>query len=61
MSDIIDAANDQAELVLSVELSYRRPNGPKPTGRCLWCGEDVAPDRRWCDSDCRDQFERYAK
>lgn len=31
------------------------------TGYCLFCGEPVPPGRRWCDADCRDEWEREQK
>ena len=28
------------------------------TGACHYCGEDVDAERRLCDSDCRDMWQR---
>lgn len=28
------------------------------TGRCLNCGEELADGARWCDADCRDDWQR---
>lgn len=60
MADIIDMANDQAELILKHQLAdvARARPGPVATGVCLFCGEDVEPGRRWCDGDHRDAWER---
>ena len=27
------------------------------TGFCLFCDEPVAPERRWCDAECRDDWQ----
>ena len=27
-------------------------------GQCYWCGEPLPAPRRWCDADCRDDWER---
>lgn len=39
----------------------RKPAGPQPTGRCLWCDEPVAEGVRWCCVDCRDEWQRGRK
>ena len=28
------------------------------TGFCLWCNEKLPAEQRFCDSDCRDDFEK---
>lgn len=58
MSDIIDDANNQAELALQMCLRTRRPSGPTATGFCLSCETPVGEGMRWCDANCRDDFER---
>lgn len=73
MADVIDIANDIAELNLQAEISQAlKPTGPKPTGYCLYCEEQLHSDieiemiesnqfagiaKRWCDADCRDWWE----
>ena len=62
--DIGDQGNDAAELFKEAALSKRAPEGPKPRGYCLTCGEEFAPDddvRRWCDRDCRNYYEQAIK
>lgn len=27
------------------------------TGFCLYCGEPLSKGRRWCDAECRDEWE----
>lgn len=31
---------------------------PEPTGVCLNCCDAVPDGHRWCDADCRDDWER---
>lgn len=39
-------------------LLQRRPEGPVACGVCLNCGEPVStPGVRWCDADCRADWE----
>ena len=28
------------------------------TGKCLLCGQFVENERRWCNADCRDNYEK---
>ncbi|MDR3088105.1 MAG: hypothetical protein LBU45_09210 [Azoarcus sp.] len=62
MMDVVDIAQSAVE---RLEEAARRfgpgghpAPGPKATGRCLWCDEPLEDGRRWCDSDCRDDWER---
>lgn len=59
MSDDIDRAQNEVDRAQAEAQRMRRPEGPAPTGQCLECGELVAIPRRWCDSDCRDAWEKY--
>lgn len=61
MADEIDRANDQAERGLAEALRLRRPTGPAPTGRCLYCDEIVADTHRWCSVECREGWEKEAR
>lgn len=60
MPDIIDDANNTADLFLSAALQNQKHGASKETsgiGVCLNCGADVEGDRRWCDHECRDQWQ----
>ena len=61
MSDIIDNANDLVKLNEELALKAIR-NNLKPeaeyTGECLWCSEAVPEPKRWCDADCRNDWEK---
>lgn len=58
MSDIIDDANEQAELALAISLRARKPI-LAPTGCCYNCEADLPADRPlYCDADCARDHER---
>lgn len=57
--DDADRTQERAEKeAAALVLASKRPEGPAPTGQCLWCDEPTTPDRRWCDAECRNQWER---
>ena len=58
MSDQIDEAGDQAEFMLETALKNKKDPGPAPCGFCYNCQSSIAPGERWCDSDCRQDWER---
>lgn len=60
MSDDVDAANDNILLINEAFISRARRIAPevKATGECLYCTEVVGEGKRWCDTDCRDGWER---
>lgn len=61
MADIIDDANDLAEFHLQSALNNKAPEGPGHTGFCLNCDEPLSFPERWCDSDCREDWDRLNK
>ena len=58
MADEVDRAAQEEEMLLAEAIKARRPAGPVPTGRCLWCDEIVGDTMRWCSVECRDQWEK---
>lgn len=56
--DIIDQANEAAEVFRRSALSQRAAEGPAATGFCLNCDAHVAPKQRWCDVHCREDWEK---
>lgn len=59
MADIVDRANDVAALMAEAavaEISRAQP-AARATGFCLWCGYVVTDGARWCDAECRDDWE----
>jgi hypothetical protein len=57
-ADNLDVASDREELERQISARIRKPEGPQPTGRCLWCDEILGDYHRWCDAGCRDMWER---
>ncbi|TXF11919.1 DUF2116 family Zn-ribbon domain-containing protein [Pelomicrobium methylotrophicum] len=57
--DEADLTAERLEREMARLLQLRRDSGPAPTGACLWCGEKLAHPLRWCDEDCRDDWERH--
>ena len=57
MADIIDLGNEAADTFLRAALSTRKPTGPEYNGHCYNCGDKVPYPRRWCDADCRDDWQ----
>lgn len=62
MADIIDIANDAADLFLSEALKKRQHDAILPTtgtGSCLHCDEVLLETtRRWCGVECRDAWQK---
>lgn len=59
MADIIDQANEAADIYTRSSLSWRKHTAPSATGLCLNCDADLSDSgRRWCDTDCRDDWEK---
>lgn len=57
--DEIDKANERAEqfLVHSIACAAKGQALPIATGHCFNCSNGLALDERWCDSDCRNDWE----
>lgn len=61
MADEIDNGNETAEFFLTLALRNQQSkvvSTPKGIGMCLSCEADLDDDRRWCNADCRDDYER---
>jgi len=58
MADIVDDAQKREEELLAKALATRKPAGPVPCGFCYNCEEPVHPDARWCDLECKADWER---
>lgn len=58
MTDIIDQANDHIEREMKMRLEHRRASMLPATGECLNCGEHLDGERRFCDVDCRDDYDK---
>lgn len=60
MSDIADIANDAAEQALASHLANARgaTSALPYTGNCHYCGDITGGGARFCDADCRDDYQR---
>lgn len=59
MADICDLAQEHIELEAPLILAAsKKPDGPKPNGVCHNCGESICDGTLFCDTDCRDDWER---
>ncbi len=58
--DEADATDRSMEMINKANLSNSHRWVPEavPTGDCLFCGDVVMPPRRWCNSQCRDDWEK---
>ena len=64
MPDLIDEANEKAELFRTAALRQTLKAStsiPVGIGSCLFCGDDIDGHGRWCDVSCRDLFEAEQK
>jgi hypothetical protein len=57
MADEADQAQFIEERDRKLALQVRRPELPV-TGECHYCGETIRAPRLFCESGCRDDYER---
>jgi predicted nucleic acid-binding Zn ribbon protein len=56
--DDIDKAQAHIEKHLALQVEQARASATRyPIGECINCGERLTDGRRYCDGDCRDEFE----
>jgi hypothetical protein len=60
MADEADIASERAEIRLEAARRFRYPSLPD-VGACHSCGEMLDDGRRFCDADCRDDWEAARK
>lgn len=58
--DFADEAQQRTEEHLKAALSNRKTLTIPFSGKCLCCEEPVV-ERRFCNSDCREQYEHEQK
>ncbi len=64
MTDIIDQANDVAQAETESAIKAARAQStqaPVFVGRCLNCGKPTQAPRRWCDVECRDEWQEFGE
>lgn len=60
MADEADRADEYIETERQRQIEAARQSAQErpPSGRCRFCKEELDPWESYCDSDCRDDFER---
>lgn len=59
MADDVDFAQSLQERVLAKTLlNYSKTPEIPFSGFCLFCEEPIEKNRRYCDSDCREDHEK---
>ena len=62
MGDIIDFANDQAQLILDKQIALAKGAKleifPNESGLCWECDAPISDGRRWCSKECCEAAER---
>ena len=58
--DIFDRATEPEEQDRARALAHRHPTGPAATGQCLNCDHPLPDGLRWCDAECRDEWQTFA-
>lgn len=60
--DEADLAQDHIEKTLALQIAQARAKAAQqPSGECLNCGEPLGEGRRYCNSECREDFEAREK
>ena len=61
--DDADKASDQEQMAIKAAIkSVRWHSKPLPAlGCCYYCSEPLKGGERFCDTDCRDDYERQEK
>ncbi len=59
--DIIDAANDTVELMVSHALQNRQPVLTSINGKCRWCETEPATHGAFCSRECGEDYERFQR
>jgi hypothetical protein len=58
MADEIDKTMERDELEAPARMAAtKRPVGPEANGHCHWCSERIPEPMRWCDADCRNEYD----
>jgi hypothetical protein len=60
MADEIYLASLRMDALIDGKIEQARQSAkasPAATGQCLNCQADLPPNLRWCDIDCRDDWQ----
>ncbi len=61
MTDVVDEAQEVTEAFIAQSLRNRKTLTIPFSGVCLSCEEPVEGQRRFCDSECRADWENELK
>jgi RNA polymerase-binding transcription factor DksA len=56
-ANVTQEAADRSILVIRKQDA--KIDTSNPSGKCLSCGDTVGNERRFCDSECRDDWAKY--
>ena len=58
--DDADRASEREDIAraAALEAARRRVKAMPSLGYCYYCGEALRAGKRFCDADCRDDYER---
>jgi hypothetical protein len=60
-ADPLDHASENEYIARTFAQSIRKPEGPVANGKCFYCLETIAFPLRWCNADCRDDWQLTRK
>ncbi len=57
--DVADITQERLDAQAAISLAAVRAAGPvlPDIGQCHNCGQPTPPAHRWCDADCRDDWQ----
>lgn len=55
------AALEAAHISKSLHLARLNADSPVAVGECLFCETPIPQPHRWCDSQCRDEWQADEK
>jgi hypothetical protein len=60
MADELDLASEREQIARdkAVSVIQNRPPAATANGYCLECQDPVKEGVRWCDADCRDDWQK---
>ena len=58
ITDLSDLATAFEEMYTRAAIDRRKLEGPPACGECLNCQAPLGEGMRWCDADCRADWEK---
>lgn len=62
-ADLLDQAQELTEKMTKLHIDAVRKEAAKidtsnDDGHCWFCDAEIGHEKRWCNAECRDNFER---